>query len=215
MRKITLLTLFIVLTSSGIIKAQYGQDTYKQYRKSYAGIKGAINFATLSTDQYNDKNRKTGWSAGVFSQIGITNFIGLQPELLYSVKGGEYDFGDDGKSKFNLKYIDLPVKLRLNLSDFFDIQFGPYVSYLVSSSLDTDSQALDDLNMSGEEDLDRDHFHSFDYGLTGGIGFNLDPLIFGVTYSHGLQKVADDDVTDQALGDSRNTMFQIYAGMRF
>ena len=66
------------------------------------------------------------------------------------------------------------------------------------------------------DELDRDHFNSLDYGLTAGLGFDLDPMIFGLNYNLGLNQVAkDDDVSHDLLGDAKNTVIQVYVGLKF
>ena len=102
-------------------------------QESHAGIKGGINLSSLTTDGNSDKNLKIGFHAGVYDKIPVGESFAIQPELLYSVKGIKLNYDDntfaDGETRFNLNYIDLPVKFVFNLSDDFEFQFGPYVSY--------------------------------------------------------------------------------------
>ena len=174
----------------------------------------------MTVDNNNDQNLKAGFHAGVFNKIGITESFAIQPELLYSSKGFKNNYDNsaiaDGETKFNLNYIDLPVKLVYNLSRDFEFQFGPYFSYLAGANVDTDAEVLEFFNIDATDELDRENFNAFEVGLTGGLGFTIDPLVFGFNYNLGLTQVAkDDEPTEVMLGDAKNTVIQVYAGILF
>jgi len=184
------------------------------------GAKGGLSFSNMTVEGNNDQNLKFGFHAGVFNKFSISENFAIQPELLYSVKGFKNNFDDnvfaDGEAKFNLNYIDLPVKLVYNLAPDFDFHFGPYVGYLVGANVETNAEVLDYFNVNSQEELDRDNFNAFDIGLTAGMGFTLDPVILGFNYNMGLTKVAkDDQPTEEMLGDARNAVIQVFVGIMF
>ena len=186
-------------------------------QESSVGIKGGVNLSTLSIDDADDSNMKLGFHVGVFNKIALTESFAIQPELLYSRQGVKADF-DDVETKFNLNYINLPVKLVFNLSEDFEIQFGPYVGYLVNAKFKADGE-LGPFNIDSEDDIDRDNFNTIDYGLTAGIGFDLDPLIIGINYNVGLNGVVNDDKADDfpynRVGDAKNSVIQVSVGLKF
>lgn len=188
-------------------------------QSSRFGVKAGLNMSNMTLENSDDSNLKFGLHAGVFNKIAITDRFAIQPELLYSSKGlkNEYDnVGADGEVKFNLNYIDLPVKLVFNLAEDFTFQFGPYVGYLVNANVDTDAEVLGFFDVDSQDNLDRDKFNALDFGLTGGLGFDFDPLVVGFNYNLGLSQVAKDgEATAVMLGDARNTVIQIYAGILF
>lgn len=195
----------------------FGTMIYAQNEAT--GIKGGLNLSSLSTDGNDDSNLKMGFHAGVFTKIPFTESLSIQPELLYSGKGIKINYDEStiahGDSKFNLNYIDVPVKLILNLSEDFEFQLGPYFSYLVNANTETEAEFFGG-ELDTEDELDRDHFNTFDYGLTAGIGFDLDPVIFGMNYNVGLKQVAkDDDISYDLLGDAKNMVIQAYVGFKF
>lgn len=203
----------IAVLSLGVSSMIYSQN-------SGAGIKGGLNLSSLSTDGNDDKNLKMGLHAGIFTKIPLSESFAIQPELLYSSKGIKLNYDEstmaDGETKFNLNYIDLPVKLVFNLSEDFEFQFGPYVSYLVNANVDTDAEVLDYFQIDSEDEIDRERFKSLDYGLSAGLGFDTDPLIFGLNYNLGLAQVAkDDDLAYDFLGDAKNMVIQVYVGVKF
>ncbi|WP_321287993.1 porin family protein [uncultured Sunxiuqinia sp.] len=189
-------------------------------QESTAGFKGGVNLSSLTTDGNNDNNLKVGFHAGVYNKIPLGRSFSLQPELLYSGKGMKLNYDGsafaDGDSKFNLNYIELPVKLVFNLAEDFEFQFGPYVAYLVNANVDTDADVLDFWEIDSEDEIDRDRFKSLDYGVSLGLGFDLNALILGFNYNLGLTQVAkDDDLSYDVLGDAKNSVIQVYAGLRF
>lgn len=187
-------------------------------QESHSGIKGGLNLSSMTTDGNNDKNLKAGFHVGVFDKIPVSESFSVQPELLYSVKGMKinYDGLAKGDTKFNLNYIDLPVKLVFNLADDFDFHFGPYVGYLVNAKMKTDAEVLDFYDINSEDDINRKNFHALDYGLVGGLGFDLKPLIIGFDYNLGLATVAkDDEKSYDLVGDAKNTVIQVYVEMKF
>lgn len=202
----------IQITLISLIATFYVQSVSAQSPR--AGIKGGVNFSNLFIDDVDDENMRIGFHAGFYSQfLNETETFGIQPELLLSTKGakGTYNsFGLDGEVKFNLMYLDVPLPLVFKVGDQVDIHFGPYISYLLGASTSTEGDLGD-----GEEELDRDNFHSFDYGLTGGLALNFDVISVGVRYNYGLQQIANSDESEFFLDNSKNANGQIFAAFNF
>lgn len=172
-----------------------------------AGIKGGLNVTNLYIDEVDDENARYGFHVGVYGQFLASEAFALQPELLYSTKGNRFvsDGLIDQETKFNLNYIDLPVLAVFKLGPSVELHAGGYVSYLLSSSISTDGDLGSDY-----DELDRDNFNSVDYGLVGGIGFNVGAIQIGARYNYGLNKIANSDTAEDLLGDSKNSNGQIY-----
>jgi len=206
-------TIFFALLTIGFSSLIFSQTVEK-------GIKGGLNLASLSVDDNNDKNLKAGLHLGFFAKFPITSALAIQPELLYSAKGIKINYDDsnfaDGQSNFGLNYIDIPVKLVFNLSEDFSFHLGPYFSYLLNAKVKTDAQVLDFWEIDSEDELDRDRFNAFDYGLIGGLEFDLKPVFFGFSYNLGLNQIAkDDDLAYDILGDAKNRVIQVFVGIKF
>ena len=189
-------------------------------QESSVGIKGGLNLSTISTDIGSDKNLKPGFHVGVFSKIEFSESFALQPELLFSTKGLKVNYDDnlivDGETRFNNNYIDLPVYLVFNLSEAFQIQAGPYISYLISANVETDATVLGFFEIDSDKELDRKNFNAFDYGVSAGISFNLNPLVIGANYSLGLNPVAkENEPSRNMLGEGKNSVIQIFAAIKF
>ncbi|QZK90297.1 outer membrane protein with beta-barrel domain [Flavobacterium tiangeerense] len=174
------------------------------------GFKGGLNFSNLYTDTVDDNNVLTGFNAGLYAKFPITNSIAIQPEISYTTKGSELvynSFGVNGTAKFNINYIEVPILLVANLTDNFNVQVGPYLAYMVSGKTTNDSNLG-----SSVRTLNTDDFNKFDAGISGGLGFDLDAVNFGVRYNYGLTKIGKDDSFTSS--DAKNSVFSAYVGLR-
>jgi Outer membrane protein beta-barrel domain len=176
------------------------------------GIKGGLNVSNLYVDEVDDENPRYGFNVGVYGQIFSSDVFAIQPEILFSTKGTRTEYselGFDGEVKFNLNYIELPILAVFKLGDAAEIHVGPYFGYLLSANVDTDGD-FDDF-----DELDKDNFKAWDYGLSAGVGFNFGAAQVGARYNYGLQKLADSDAADTVLGDSKNSCAQLYISFNF
>jgi len=174
-----------------------------------AGIKGGLNVSNFITDEVHDKNARMGFHVGVYGQLWSNGGFAVQPELNYSTKGNEVitRYGViDQETKFNLSYLDVPILAVFKLGKVVEIQAGPYWAYLVGANIDTDGDLQDDF-----QQLDRDNFDKWDYGLAGGIGFNFNNVQIGARYNYGLNEIARSSGAKRLLGsDTKNSVGQIY-----
>src|SRR5438874_12214726 len=91
-----------------------------------AGLKVGVNFAkaVVASDTAATLENKTGAAAGAFVRLGLSR-IAIQPEILFSMKGGQQPAGGD---EFHLKlnYLEIPVLLRLGMP------LGGFAPFLVA-----------------------------------------------------------------------------------
>lgn len=199
-----ILTVSIVVSFTSCISS----ELFAQMR---AGVKGGLNVSNLYVDDIDDENARFGFNLGLYGQILSSDVFAIQPELLFSTKGSKIEYGGsffDQTVKYNLNYLDLPVLAVFKLGDAAEIHVGPYVSYLLGANISHDG----DLG-SGVDEIDRDHLKSFDYGLSGGFGLNFGSFQAGARYNYGLAKLADSDAADLLIGDSKNSVAQIYLAL--
>lgn len=179
--------------------------------KARVGIKGGLNVSNLITDDVNDKDARYGFHVGVYGQLFSTDAFAIQPEVNFSTKGNKVttNFGIiDQETKFNLSYIDIPVLAVFKLGNAAEIHAGAYWAYLVGANIDTDGDLGDEF-----VELDRDNFEKWDYGLVGGIGFNLGHLQLGARYNYGLNEIAKSRGAEALLGNTKNSVAQIYLAL--
>jgi Outer membrane protein beta-barrel domain len=177
------------------------------------GLKGGVNFSNLYTQNVETNNILTGFNAGVFVKLPITESLAIQPELLYTTKGAKLTYNNyfvNGTAKFNLNYIELPVLLVVNLTENFNLHAGVYVAYLVDGKATNDSQGtLFDI----QNNLKNEDYNKFDTGLAIGVGYDAKQIGFGVRYNYGLQKVGKERSflgTNYTFPDGKNSVINLY-----
>lgn len=209
MKNLKTILAFVLLTSvSQVTFAQTADSSKLKF-----GIKGGVNFSNLYTDNVEDNNVLTGFNAGLFARLPITQTFAIQPELLYTTKGAELEYNNafvNGTSTFKLNYLELPVLLVVNVSENFSIHGGPYLAYLIDGQATNNSQGtLFDV----ENNLDNDDYNKFDSGVSFGIGYDTDKIGFGVRYNYGLQKVGKErnfNGTNYTFPDGKNSAINLY-----
>lgn len=201
---IFLLFAFTILTVS--VKAQQ-QHQRQQQRLFQSGLKGGLTLSNLYIDEndLDDENARVGFHIGIFTQAMFTDFIGIQPEILYNTKGSEavYTGTINQTVDFRMNYIDVPVLLVIRPGEIFELHLGPYFGYLLNSDVRYDG------TIEGETELDRDHFRDWDYGAAAGIALNFTGVKIGLRYNLGLQEVAETTVANTLLGDSKHQFLQL------
>ncbi|MFN3756380.1 MAG: porin family protein [Flavobacterium sp.] len=182
------------------------------------GVKGGVNFSNLYTEEVDDNNVLTSFHVGVFVTIPIVDFFGIQTEVLYSRKGAELAYNNaflTGTAQFRLNYIEVPVLLKFNITENFNIHAGPYVAYLIDADVVNKSS---NANFDFEENLNNDDFNKFDYGLSAGLGFDFNSFGIGARYNYGLATVGKERNffgTNYAFPDGKNSNISIYAALKF
>jgi hypothetical protein len=186
----------------------YEDDSWARPR---AGIKGGINYSNLIVDNVTDNNARLGFHAGVYGQLFSSRAFTIQPEVNFSTKGNKVEYTNnntlvDQETKFNLSYIDIPVLAVFKLGRAAEIHAGAYWAYLVGANVDSDGDLDGDFTK-----LDRDNFDKWDYGLVGGLGFNLGKgAQLGARYNYGLNEIAHSAGAKRMLGDTKNSVAQLY-----
>lgn len=178
------------------------------------GVKGGLNYSTLAVDEADDETSRWGYNLGVFARTAPESAIGLQVELLYSTKGSTTTYSTlfgliEQEVDFNLNYLELPLMASFRVGELVELQAGAYAAYLLGASISSSG----DLGTSNDP-LDREDFTAMDFGVTGGVAFNLGHnLQLGMRYLHGMTNIADSDGAEFALGDSKNRCVQLYLGL--
>lgn len=202
-KRVLLFTALITCLSSSALLAQ---------KTARAGVKAGMNVSNLYLgDNVHDENARIGFNGGFYGQILSSEVFAIQPELLYSTKGTRADYQGfviDQKVRFNLNYIDVPVLAVFKLGPSAEIHAGAYGSYLLNANIEYEGNVA-----NGVDELDRDHFKSYDYGLVGGFGLNFGAAQIGARYNLGLVKLADSNAARNQIGDSKNSVGQLYLAL--
>ncbi|MCE7054265.1 PorT family protein [Algoriphagus sp. AGSA1] len=160
------------------------------------GLKGGVNNSNYAgTSPSFDAESITSYHAGVFLELGLSERLSLQPELLYSTLGAEVSLDgavEDFKNK--LGYISIPILARIYLiPNRLSLDLGPQVSFL----------------MNEKENVNLRNSNSFDFAISGGVTLQvIGPLFIQGRYNLGLTDVKPD-------ASVTNRVIQLSAGLRF
>ncbi|MDD5571214.1 MAG: porin family protein [Bacteroidales bacterium] len=164
---------------------------------------------------------KPGFNVGVFLNVRFGDFLGFQPEVLYTTKGYKYEskvvigaFETKTTLDATLNYIEIPMQLRLNITENFYILGGPYVGILAGAMGKTTTYVSTPPVTTESKSTSTDGIEKMDLGLSVGTcflsegGFN-----FGVKYSRGFT-----DAFENSTGNTNsnvNSVFQLFIGFSF
>ncbi len=134
------LVLLFLIAFTGITSIQ-AQDGVK------FGVKAGANFANLIGDDAEpfDLKSRTNLHAGAVLNVGLNDWLALQPELVYSMQG--YEGEADGVSfDGQLDYVNVPVMVDFTVAEGFSLQVGPQIGINVT--------AKEEAENGGEIELD-------------------------------------------------------------
>ena len=209
-----MMKLFKLFTASalmlGTVAVSNAQDNNASNANSMDvsfGVKGGVNFATVTGDDFDSPNSRTSFHVGLLAEFPISPMFSLQAEALYSGQGFESNIdgglvGGDGNIEYQLDYINVPILAKVYVVEGLSLEAGPQFSFKVNEEIDSDPN--DD---PGDTDLDE--AESFDFGLAGGLTFQTNMGLFATgRYTIGLTDIVQDV-------DAKNAVFQLGIGYKF
>jgi hypothetical protein len=199
------------------VSAQEQQTAADSGPTAKFGIKGGVNFTNLYSSEATTDHMKTGFNAGVFAKLPVTKGFSIQPEVLYSLKGAKESYDNflqgSGEYRFNLGYVEVPVLAVVNLAPNFNLHLGGYAAYLVNANV---KNVNDNGDIQGATDLSTSDFNKWDFGLVGGLGFDIEHFTLGARYNYGLSKIGkSDNLAGQLAGNAKNAGISVYVGFGF
>ena len=143
------------------------------------GAKVGANLSNIYDSQTADfqADSKLGLAAGGFITIPIGDFLGVQPELLFSQRGLQ------GSGKILLSnysftrttnHIDVPILLAIKPIPFLTLLVGPQYSYLISQSYKFNSGLI---NIDQQDDFKNENIRHNTFCVTGGFDVNLSHFV--------------------------------------
>lgn len=211
MKKLLLITTAIAFWSISV----YGQSSGSNSSTGvHLGLKAGLNYSNIydsKGDEY-DADGKFGAVGGLFLAIPLGQFLGIQPELLYSQKGyrqtgsllgSNYDF------KRTSHYLDIPLLLSIKPTNVLTIQVGPQFSYLMKQKNVFKTGLGTVIN---ENEFDNDNIRKNTLGAVVGIDFNFDRVVFGTRAGWDLQNNNGDGSSTNPR--YKNVVLQATLGFR-
>jgi len=182
------------------------------------GVKVGANYSNLSGDLTDeDANQsKVGLLGGIIANFPLSsdNFVSIQPELLYSQKGYQYQDEEvniagamyNYKGKFNFNYLDLPVLLKINAGPIF-FEAGPQASYLLGIR-DNRERELNGIDDKSWAKVEKDNLSELEIGYVAGLGFQAPMGVgIGLRYNGSINALAKDNSDE--LTNARHSVFQL------
>jgi hypothetical protein len=160
---------------TGIASAQHGNSPAGHVN---IGIKGGINVYNVHNDDNIKYDQIAGYHFGLIGHIHFNSQFAIQPELVYSAQGATIDNGD---TKYNLDYINVPVLFQYMFDNGFRLQAGPQLGFLTSAKSKNNNNITDNKN-----DL-----NPIDFGVSIGASYVFPPTGFGIDarYNLGLSNI--------------------------
>jgi len=185
------------------------------------GLKGGLNFASLSTSATAQQNygNRTGYHFGAYAMLKITKFA-IQPEIVFSRQGQTYSIPSYSNLKSNFDYINIPIMIKFYLAAGLNLQAGPQFGFLASSSGDVYNTATGKITSQSLTTLVK----SSDVSLAVGAGWDLPfGLNFTARYNIGLSDInkltgtttVPTITSSMGTSEAKNQVIQISVGYRF
>jgi len=145
------------------------------------GVKTGVNLASLSGDDSGWVDGQTTIHIGGVANIGISELLSVQPELLYSRQGAKNKMDD---TTIYLDYITVPIMVDFKVAEGLSLQGGPQIGININGIVEDD-------NAGGEEDIE--NLESLDIGVGVGAQYKLSKgLFFQARYMVGLSNLSEE-----------------------
>jgi hypothetical protein len=184
--------------------------------ESRFGLLAGLNSATLrGSEDVDEAGRLTSFVIGVYA-IQPLGGLSFRPELLYSNKGAEDSFSEDGESAklaLKLAYLEVPLLLQYDAVTSGGLRphlyAGPTFGYQVGCSASFRSSGF-----SASADCDDAELETKKFEISGmvgaGLGFGVGgrQATVGLRYQHGFTDISSDSKV-------QNRVFSIYGSIEF
>ncbi|MBI4208292.1 MAG: PorT family protein [Deltaproteobacteria bacterium] len=189
------------------------------------GVKLGINPISIVENGTRNISTKLGFAGGLSLTYHLNRNLAIQPEILYSVRGGEHPLellDQSYKIAADLRYVEFPVLAR------WDFRYGkdlaPYL--LIGPTFNLLTKA--NVHMEGAPaNLQLDDFvNEREIGLVLNFGvekkWNPGAITFDLRYERGFTSLVNEELLDlaKAFGvqdqlDIRTSLFSILVGYQF
>src|SRR5664279_6150603 len=185
------------------------------------GIKVGLNFTNITSASSISNSSETGYQVGLFLDPSSKSILGSRTELVYSHQGYNYATGQTTGKVF-LDYIMLAQLMSINITQFFQLQFGTQIAYLINAKVDSTSSYGGILPPQATQVLN--YYNRIDFGFSAGAEVRpFMGIIVGVRYNLSLTNLYK--VPDLSSGqvppsfipstsdiNFKNNLLQIYVG---
>ncbi len=167
------------------------------------GAKAGLNLAKITDED--DIKMRPGFYAGVFAEKVVSDFFGVQGELLYSQMGAKAKFeGETSVTKHD--YLVLPILAKFYVLEGLSVDLGPQFGYMLSAKEKFDGET--------SNYYDEDGLKKFDVSFAAGLSYKIcGRFDVSARYNLGLTKIYDfEDMGDYK---PKNGVISVGVGYRF
>ena len=189
------------------------------YLFAQIGLKAGLNFANVTKASSINGSSRSGFHVGLFLGGSTKKIFGFKTEFLYSKQGYDYQSGSK-TGNVDLDYITSINLTCINITKYFQIQFGAQTAFLLNAKVDSSAGS------TGNATFDKamSFYNRFDYGFAGGIEIHpVSGLLIGARINISFNSLYKN-FSDPSSGtppsfvpkvDVKNNLFQIFAGWKF
>ncbi len=181
------------------------------------GVKGGLNVSGYHGKDVDGGSPLISYHVGVTSELRLTDKLSVQPELVYSVTGGEKekDFTVTTlEVKQEVRYVSVPLLAKYYVLEGLSLELGPQFSYAVARGTNS-GDILDKLKALPKPALDAIEkgidmpYNEFDIAVGAGLSYKLPFGLFAsARYLYSFTSYPKDlDIKPQVL--------QVSLGYRF
>ena len=196
-----ILTLSICLAAIVVSQAQI-------LPKIQLGVKGGVNFTSLSSDNsvFSSSNR-AGYLGGIWARFGALGF-NFQPEVYVTSKNVDINTSNNTTARAKFTSIDVPLLFGGKVGAFgFGARFyaGPLFSFAINKDNSFGSQ------LGNVSSLD---YKSSNFAVTAGAGVDIRKISIDLRYEAGITK-QDYNYNSSSNYKTRVSLFNISLGYAF
>lgn len=150
------------------------------------GAKAGAQLTNITGDGV-DADMKIGYYGGAYGRYNFTSNIAAQAEILYSAQGAKDK--EDGDTKYNYNYINVPVVFQYHLPVGLYFETGPQIGILTKAEW-----------KNGDAKLDvKESTKKTDFSWVAGAGYKItEELGVNARYNFGISDINDMEVGGKA-----------------
>ncbi|MDR1198205.1 MAG: PorT family protein [Prevotellaceae bacterium] len=197
------------------------------------GVKAGLNLSSLSDIKVEGSGASlsllesdgmvAGFHVGGFVNFSFGQYIGLQPELLFSMQGGKQKLNQQiydvsAVSDLTLDYINIPILVDIKPFANFSVLVGPQIGFNIYKSVTSDGETISgsDFDKSLEEEFGKNPFKSLDFAAVIALQYTfIEHLTVGARYNIGLTNAFSISESGASAKGWKNNVLQLSVGWTF
>lgn len=182
--------------------------------KLQVGLKIGTNLSNIydAEDENYTADYKFGLAGGAFASIPIGNFLGIQPEFLFSQKGYKGSgsiLGSEYTYSRTSNFIDVPIFVAVKPISNLTLLLGPQYSFLIKETYKFENELID---INEEQEFENDNIRKNTLCVVGGLDVNLNQFVIGARVGWDLQNNNGDGTSTTPR--YKNIWYQATLGFR-